>query len=155
ARVGDLPDPGRPGILLLQLGAGTRGRVLSRPGRGDRIRTVTGRLGHRPVGRPKSGPDRRGHRGTAGARPRRRKPCSPLPCGAHRRLLRTRRAAAPVVARIRRRAGRAHLPRRILRTPRRPQHGGDEMSGPDTSGDVTFAVLDIAPEPYAVTPILT
>ena len=45
------------------------------------------------------------------------------------------------------------LHRRVLRSRRLPQQGRRQMTSP--SSEVTFAVLDVAPEPYAVTPVLT
>ena len=69
---------------------------------------------------------------------------------AHRRLLRVRRQAADAVARVRRRTAGPGVHRRVLRLARR--RAARSVSA---MTDVTFAVVEVAPEPYAVTPILT
>ena len=70
---------------------------------------------------------------------------------ADRCLLRVRRPAADAVARLRRRPAGARVHRRVLRVARRAQQGGrDDVA----MTDVTFAVVEVEPEPYAVTPIL-
>ena len=115
AGLGRPADPGRPGVPVPQLGAGPDGRVLPRPGRRHRVRAAAGGLG--PDGRPRT-------RGwpTCGPTSRRCWCAAPeptatgeLPPRPDRRLLRAGRAAAPAVARLRRRPGGARRDRRLLR----------------------------------------
>src|SRR5690606_11442563 len=71
-----------------------------------------------------------------------------------RRLLRVRRPVADAVAGFRRRIGRPPPHRGVLHDPRRTIHTGAAMID-DRIPDVTFAVLTVHPEPYAITPTLS
>ena len=71
-RVGGAADPGRPGVLLPQLGAGQDRRVLSRAGGRHRIRAGPRRVERHPRRRPAGGHARRRRRSAAGAGARRR-----------------------------------------------------------------------------------
>ena len=73
--------------------------------------------------------------------------------GPDRRLLRVRRQVADAVARFRRRPAGACIHRRFLRPDHRALPGSQQGTRIMTA--VTFAVLDVAPEPYAVSPQLT
>ena len=69
-----------------------------------------------------------------------------------RRLLRVRRSPAHAVARFRRRPAGPAVHRRLLCSDRGPRPGDAAMTG---QVEVTYTILDVAPEPYAVSPVLT
>ena len=89
--------------------------VYPEPGRGDRVGAPARRLGRGPGRRARAGDDRPGRGGAA--RPGAGDPHQLLR-GADRRLLRAGRPAAPALARLRRRPGRAPGARRVLRPDR-------------------------------------
>ena len=68
-RLGRAGDPGRPGVPVPQLGAGPDGRVLPRPGRGDRVRAAAGGLGRGSSRQPAARAAAARRRGAADARP--------------------------------------------------------------------------------------
>ena len=155
-RVDGAADPGRHGLLLHQL----RTRTAPSPS-----------IPARPVppnpswtwthGAPSAAPTRGSacwpttwRRCWSGC-PERRRCRSAKLSGSDRRLLRVRRTLAHAVARFRRRpAGHGQfIDDFFARIAARARETTAAMT--DRPMDVTFAVLDVAPEPYAVTPVLT
>ena len=151
----ELRDPGRSGVPVPQLGAGPHGRLLSRPGRRDRVRAAARRLG----------PDRRARTRAGGCSrpdvealldpsrgPRRDEfSCHLVPIDAcyelvgRLRLLWRGFDGGPEA----RTGDRRVLRRRGGAQPTRAHGGGDPMT------EFEFSVLDIFAEPYAVAPQLT
>ena len=153
AGVGRAADPGGPGVPVPQLRR-SAARSRSTPARpAPRSPNCRWRPGTASAP-PNRGCDtaRRRRRGAAGpvddadGQP-------PMLPGADRRLLRTRRPAADAVARASTAARRRATPSTSSSraSPTAARWSADDR--PTT--DVTFAVLDVAPEPYAVTPVLT
>ena len=158
-RVGGTADPGRRGLLLHQLRTRAHRRLLPGPAGAMRIRAGPGRLERhqrrRPAGRPAG--RRRGGAAGPGARTDGQR-CANRPAAnaiSFRSTPATSSSGAcaccgAVSTAARRRGSSSTASSR--RSPPAPGRRRDEPSEPM---DVNFAVLDVAPEPYAVTPVLT
>src|ERR1700733_12852466 len=156
SHLGIAPNPGRRGLLFQQLRAVAPRGVLPRPGRGVRIGARPRRLEYHQRGRPAGEPADRRRGSTAGPGPRNRRRrrirAAAKLSRPDRRLLRVRRSPACAVQGFRRALANRSLPARLLYPDRGPRPGDAAMTG---QVEVTYTVLDVAPEPYAVSPLLT